>query len=346
MRLVSIKLVNFQTHDELVIDLDPRITTIKGPTDVGKSSILRALRWICLNDIAGEAFIKEGEKKTVVKLTVEEEGNPGKWIIKRVRGTGGSVNTYELDSNEFKAFGNGVPKQIGDILHLNEINFQGQHDSPFWFNETAGEVSRRLNSVIDLSVIDDVLGNIASEVRRSQERIDLTNERLTEAKGEYEKLKPQEDRITDFEFLKLDNENLLTIESRFTKLGGLITRVREAKIRITEFEEKHTEGKEVVRLGTDAMALDNSADELRDLVTQVEALQKVKAPPPLDTVTTAYDAWQTADAKVTNLRFMYSRLVDAHNAESGWKEKLRLAENKFHKEVKGKECPLCRQPLQ
>jgi len=343
--MVSIKLVNFQAHDELVIDIDPQITTIKGPTDVGKSSILRALRWICLNDIAGEAFIKEGEKKTIVKLTVEEEGNPGKWTVKRVRGTGGSVNTYELDSNEFKAFGNGVPKQIGDILHLNEINFQGQHDSPFWFNETAGEVSRRLNSVIDLSVIDDVLGNIASEVRRSQERISLTNERLTEAKSEYEKLKPMEDRITDFEFLKLDNESLLTIEARFTKLGSLITRVREAKIRITEFEEKFTEGKDIVALGAEAISLNDSADELRDLIKQVEALQKVKAPPPLDSVTTAYDAWQDAVGKAGNLRLKYIRLVEASNAESTWKEKLRLAENKFHQQTKGKNCPVCEKPI-
>jgi len=345
VRIVSIKLVNFQAHDELVIELDPRITTIKGPTDVGKSSVLRALRWLCLNDIAGEAFIKEGEKKTVIKLTVEEEGNPGQWSIKRVRGTGGSVNTYELDGEEFKAFGSGVPKQIRDVLHLNEINFQAQHDSPFWFNETAGEVSRRLNSVIDLSVIDDVLGNIASEVRRSQERIDLTNERLTEAKEEYEKLKPMEGRIDDFQYLKLDLEILTTAEERFTRLSSLITRVREVKTRITEFEEKHEEGKEVVRLGSDAIAFDNSADSLRDLIKDIQALQKVKAPPPFDSVTTAYDEWQTANAKVTNLRFIYIRLVDAHNAESSWKEKLRLAENKFHKEVKGKECPLCHQPL-
>jgi capsule polysaccharide export protein KpsE/RkpR len=202
-----------------------------------------------------------------------------------------------------------------------------------------------MTALSDLSVIDDVLGNIASEVRRSQERISLTNERLTEAKSEYEKLKPMEDRITDFEFLKLDNESLLTIEARFTKLGSLITRVREAKIRITEFEEKFTEGKDIVALGAEAISLNDSADELRDLIKQVEALQKVKAPPPLDSVTTAYDAWQDAVGKAGNLRLKYIRLVEASNAESTWKEKLRLAENKFHQQTKGKNCPVCEKPI-
>ena len=60
MILKSIKLINFQTHQEVKLDLSPTITTIKGPTDSGKSSVLRALRWVCLNDIPGDEFIREG----------------------------------------------------------------------------------------------------------------------------------------------------------------------------------------------------------------------------------------------------------------------------------------------
>ncbi len=77
MRLVSLQLVNFQVHTGLIIDFSPGITTIVGPTDHGKSSILRALRWVCLNDLSGEQFIREGRKSCAVCLfVVRFPGNP------------------------------------------------------------------------------------------------------------------------------------------------------------------------------------------------------------------------------------------------------------------------------
>lgn len=37
-----IVLRNFQNHRRLRIDLDPRVTTVVGPSDAGKSAVVRA----------------------------------------------------------------------------------------------------------------------------------------------------------------------------------------------------------------------------------------------------------------------------------------------------------------
>src|SRR6185503_10180498 len=113
MKLESLKLENFQCHGSTTISFSPTITTIKGPSDVGKSSILRALGWICLNNIPGEEFIKEGEKETGVTLDIST-GKGEDWKIVRIRGK--HTNTYELDGEEFKAFGTSVPQPIADLL--------------------------------------------------------------------------------------------------------------------------------------------------------------------------------------------------------------------------------------
>ena len=132
--LRSLHIKNFQVHTDLKIEFSPTITSIKGPTDSGKSSVLRALRWVCLNDMAGEAFIREGACSVLALLRIGDR--------KIGRGKGQIGNVYRLDDREFKAFGQGnVPQEIAQVLQLNEINFQGQHDAPFWFAETAGEVS-------------------------------------------------------------------------------------------------------------------------------------------------------------------------------------------------------------
>ena len=145
MQLASIQLVDFQAHKRLAIDFAPGITTIIGPTDRGKTAILRALGWVAQNNMAGEEFIREGAKETRVELVVLD----GKKLRTIVR-TKGKANTYSLDGKEFVSFGQGVPRDVAQLLQLNEINFQGQHDAPFWFAETAGEVSRKLKRLLTL----------------------------------------------------------------------------------------------------------------------------------------------------------------------------------------------------
>ena len=45
MAIESLSLHNFQCHEHLDIAFDPQLTTIVGPSDVGKTAILRALKW-------------------------------------------------------------------------------------------------------------------------------------------------------------------------------------------------------------------------------------------------------------------------------------------------------------
>ena len=101
---------NFQIHSKLKIEFDPRITTIIGSSDVGKSSVIRAIKWVCKNNPQGQAFIKDGTKGTSVKLFVDDKS------ITRKRTK--SENTYFLDKNEFKAFGPNVPDTISKVLNI------------------------------------------------------------------------------------------------------------------------------------------------------------------------------------------------------------------------------------
>lgn len=345
MKLLSIELNNFQAHEKTVVVFSPTITTIKGPTDVGKSAILRALRWVCLNDIAGDEFIKEGEKKTIVALELNVDGG-GKEIV-RVRSAGGAINTYELDDEEYKAFGQGVPSDVVKLLKLNEINFQGQHDSPFWFNETAGEVSRRLNAVVDLTVIDSALSSIASEVGTARSRVALTTERLTEAKNDYENLKPQEARIEQFTFLKEHHDRLDKIKENHNRLETLVERARHGRDQVKELEERTADGEGVLTAAKEALDCSRQVNTLDRILTDI-LIQEGKAQPPpnFKPIEGLFDDWQVCDEKAKEL----SRLVESATRASATVDNtvkaLETAEKRFHQETKGKKCPLCEQIIE
>lgn len=175
--LERLRLTDFQVHAKLDVTLDPAITTFVGASDVGKSAVLRALRWVLTNVPAGDAFVRHGTTSAKAELIVDGR------TVTRVRGP--STNLYQLDGETYKSFGaSAVPDTIAAFLNVGPVNFQGQLDGPFWLGESAAEVSRRLNAIVDLSVIDDVLAGCAAEVRKTKSMVELTEERLKTARAE------------------------------------------------------------------------------------------------------------------------------------------------------------------
>lgn len=179
MMFEKLTLINFQAHRKLVVELDPHVTSIIGPTDAGKSSILRGLRWVCMNDPSGDEFISWDQKNVKVSLTVD-----GHTITRRK----GSANTYHLDGKEFKAFGTRVPPEVAKLLNIGEVNFQQQLEEHFWFSKTPGQVSRELNQIVNLGMIDSVLGTVSSKVRDSRSIVTVSRQRLKAAKDKRESL--------------------------------------------------------------------------------------------------------------------------------------------------------------
>lgn len=150
-----------------------RITTFVGKTSIGKSAILRALRWLAQNYPAGNEFIRDGAKFCRVRLVVDNHT-----VTRKV----GKVNEYRLDDQLYVSFGRGVPDAVLSTLNCTDENFQGQMDAPFWFSLTPGQVAKELNRIINLGVIDGTLAAVATETRKAKATVEVTRERLKEAK--------------------------------------------------------------------------------------------------------------------------------------------------------------------
>lgn len=186
----KLEIRGFSTNKKLDVEFGPGVTSIVGRSFKGKSASIQALRWVCLNVPTGEEFINWDFDKVAVRLSLDD-----KRII-RSRGKGGNIykRSQHAGSQRLKgykvyaAFGNNVPAAIEKILNVSKLNFQGQHDRPFWFGETAGEVSRQLNAIVNLEVIDNTLREIAIKKNKAVERIELTEERLSDAVKEKKEL--------------------------------------------------------------------------------------------------------------------------------------------------------------
>ena len=159
----SITLTNFQIHKDLFLDLDPGVNVIVGSSDSGKSSIIRAFRLVSENRPAGIKFITKNQKECQVII------KKGSDIITRIRSV--KDNVYKLNDQEYAGFNSDVPEEITKALNFGEINTQYQMDSAFLLSDSAGEISRYLNKVANLSVMDTSLKNLASTKRKISQDI-------------------------------------------------------------------------------------------------------------------------------------------------------------------------------
>jgi len=342
MQLQQLVLRDFQAHAHRKVSFGPGITTIMGPTDTGKSAILRALRWVCLNDFAGDDFVRQGAKRAEVKLT----GVHGDKTFEITRAKGISTNVYYLDEREFRAFGNGVPQDIEKLLALSPLNFQDQHDPPFWFNETAGEVSRRLNAIVDLSLMDEALGYVGGQIRRAQEERAWQEEKVQSVKRSLETFADLDQRMEDFKRL----QDCLAQWQRLSARRGRLEQLTSEADRITNlgmpYKRKAKEGMALCQQIEAWQQINARLNRLRSLV---EELQKRQAewstsPPRLDTLERCYQQWRTAAERQERLWNLQAKLMLAKDTLEKSRQRLKAAEEAFHA-VRGQPCPVCGQPL-
>lgn len=158
--ITSLSISSFQSHKKTVLALSPGVNVLIGASDSGKSSILRALKWLVTNRPLGDGFNSWGGGKAEVAVTLDENTTightQGKYIL--------STNSNDKDQ-KWEAIGTGVPETIEQTLNISPLSFQWQMDAPFLLSESPGEVARMLNEVADLDKIDSTLVNINRMMR-------------------------------------------------------------------------------------------------------------------------------------------------------------------------------------
>lgn len=330
--LKSLKLYNFQAHRKRLIQFDPAITTIRGRTDVGKSAVLRALRWLALNDTAGDEFVTWGadEAVAIVELVHNE-------IAAKVVRRKGRENVYKLNGQVFKAFGAGkVPDVVAEVLGLSEINFQKQHDKPFWLDDPAGEVSRQLNRVIDLVVIDTAMSNAAKMVRTARERVSVSEDRLREKRMREMEASAGTTRIEKFKVVKVQYARLAKIKSDHDRLEEVIQMADS--IDVPALERRSDQAGLLFQKALRLRNLSGAHSRLAEIVEGIEECDRViREVPDLRPLEAKWHALQQARPRWESLWSLVSDLEELDDLVA----QNELAAKQWAEELKKRACPTC-----
>lgn len=192
-------LENFQSHKYTEIEFDQYLNVIVGPSDHGKTAIIRALKWALFNEPSGDFFIREGEKECSVSL-IFSDGTK----VKRYRSK--TKNAYYLYTNEgeeitFEGFGTNVPEEIMDSTSMrkvnldsnnsNSINIGEQLEGPFLLSEKNATKANAIGRLVGVHIVDDALKDSLKDIRNLNIKV----------KNHEEILKGLESDLNEYDYL-------------------------------------------------------------------------------------------------------------------------------------------------
>lgn len=185
MKITQVHIKGFQSHVDSVFNLSDGLTVITGPSDAGKTAIVRALRWLAFNEPQGEAFlhtirnadgsIKEAVDQASVEVTFEDGT-----IVSKTRKSGKTTYTHSgYPSPWCKAE---IPPEVKETLGLMKqeygdfstcLNFAFQLDAPFLLSETASVGAKVLGKIAGTEIVDKANGEVNKRTHKA--RVDASN---------------------------------------------------------------------------------------------------------------------------------------------------------------------------
>lgn len=237
---IKIRIQNFQSIDDLEFEING-FTTITGKTNIGKSSIIRAISSAILNKPVGN-MVRHGESFCTVQLSTED------WGFKWEKGEKGT-NRYYIQGyeNPLDSVGRGQIEEIsnmgfqtvkiGESKYLNPW-YANQYEPVFLLNESGPAVTDFISGVSRLDVLQDAIVISNKEKGRLKDKSKILNEeisslrdkqikfiRLEEMKKIRADLRSQYDSIVDYE-QKVDKaqrqeSELESIASKIESIRGI-----------------------------------------------------------------------------------------------------------------------------
>lgn len=330
-----IRIWNFKIHRKLFLRFDKYVTTIVGKTDGGKSTIIQALLWVFFDRPLGIDFLSWDKKECKVSVCIDGR------VITRTKSK--SINKYDIDGKVFKANKTVVPEEVQELLKVDEVNFQLQLDSPFWFMETAGQVSKELNRIIDLGVIDLSLSNINSTVREAKSEVTAYETRLaslTKQKQKEKWIQKADSRLQEIEKVsaRVDETN-----AHIQGLTAHIDSIHTFRGCLKLAKKARKRAKEITVLGQQVTQDRDGVDTLKRIVDHIMRLEKVSKvrAPDFKPIASLSDQLNKEHDGFTELYGMVSSITNLKEALCHQRELATKAEKDLHKLMKNQPCPLC-----
>mgnify|MGYP001308313083 CR=1 FL=1 len=348
--VITIK--NFQAHKETTLELSEGLNVITGDTDSGKSSILRACRWLSEGRPTGDSIKNwnSPDEKTEVVLCTKDNKRIGK--IRKDK------TVYSFGRKVYEATKTEVPQEIRDFLNLSDINIQTQHQRYFLLDDSPGEVARKLNELVGLDIITTIYKRINHKIASVEEEIRRDTDEMKRIQTELDELL----YIEKFDASLKKLESLIEKKTVIEKKHGLVcsaiqnfneieseieklTPVLKIKEKVESLYDSILEHSRLVEKTTKVEDLIRRVAQYEAKIKEIQ-VQFIDQEDSVNQMLEDIKRYNVLNQEYMETEELLRRMGDVDNCIAEQEAVLRKKESEYKTFVKEyKVCPLCKSPL-
>lgn len=275
--ITEVNVVNFQSHHHTRLFFGPGLNVLVGPSDQGKTAVLRALRWLFFNEPKGTDFFRIGATTCCVGVSLSN----GVGIVRDREKSSHGYNRYTLylptlpgqpepTKKIFEGFGNEIPAEILAAHGVREVRLDldleanlsmaRQLDGPFLLSLAGAARAKAIGRLSGVHVIDAGIRAV------SRDTGELAKEQR-QLSGQTKDLNEQLKSYADLPIMKM----------RVAKIGRSIDRLEELERRTEHYRGLLVKWQEIQAKKAQAQAVIKQLDNLLWAETMLEALESLNA---------------------------------------------------------------------
>ena len=248
-KIQSMRVRNYQVHEDSLMVFSPGVNVIKGDSRAGKSSLIRAFRWGSKNRPLGDMFISHfagPSDVTDVSLVTTE----GTFVTRGLHKGKGYYDIGDIrapnDATNLKALRSDVPEEVIRLLDMSNLNLHTQHEGFFLLSDTPGDVARKLNEYVGLSIINDLPKMAKNDVSKTDSLILFHEKELSNKHREMSESEWAESAFEDLNTMIAIDNRAETLVLKQDDLESQLYDINELDRKLSTIE-KSLEQEEVVQ---------------------------------------------------------------------------------------------------
>lgn len=308
-RITKVVLHNFRSHDDTEVDFTD-FTTITGPTDAGKSAIIKGIVWALYNEPSGDRMIQWNKKEGFAEVHFDDGS-----FIRRSRE--GSTNFYRLTDPsgkvaELESFGMGTVKMVEEFHgmpkvdlfgYLQSMNVCSQFEAPFFLSESPRKRASMIGHIAGTDIIDKAYDNTNLDARRKKVQAKDLKEAMKE---KVEKVKPLHNALQAEAALPDLKKNAKLVENAEKD----VALIGERQSQLKELRKESDELKELLDFEAKAGELNEKASGLTRCLQRLDQLMSVKEKLDNEIAERTHLQETSAIAEIKDLDAVLSRMSD------------------------------------
>jgi len=258
-----IRIKNIESHEDTVLELHPGVNMITGPSDVGKSTIIKCMYLLAFDRPLGKGYVSYWAKDGGIYLDTETLS------ISKIKG---SQNVLKINGRKTDK------EEVQSVLGITRNNFLVQGQPHFMLSWSPGERASYLNEITNLSIIDSATKKAKGFVKHFNSMSETQREALKLYKEELESYADIEDMEVEVSSLERMAEQHKAIEKEIQQILSLLYSLDDIESEIAELSKmdlaaQKKQIEEMLLLFKQAEEIEEEESEIEDLLHDLQTIE-------------------------------------------------------------------------